>query len=68
MSTRIHELGELQLAVLNVLWTRRQATVHEVVAALPSDDRHRVLPRIGHNPPQEDPHAFADAVLELMRV
>jgi pimeloyl-ACP methyl ester carboxylesterase len=28
----------------------------------------RVLPRIGHNPPQEDPRAFADAVLELMRV
>jgi len=27
----------------------------------------RVLPRIGHNPPQEDPRAFADAVLELMR-
>jgi pimeloyl-ACP methyl ester carboxylesterase len=22
----------------------------------------RVLPRIGHNPPQEDPRAFADAV------
>ena len=28
----------------------------------------RVLLRIGHNPPQEDPGAFADAVLELMRV
>ena len=27
----------------------------------------RVLPRIGHNPPQEDPGAFVDAVLELMR-
>lgn len=25
----------------------------------------RVLTRIGHNPPQEAPHAFADAVLEL---
>jgi pimeloyl-ACP methyl ester carboxylesterase len=25
----------------------------------------RVLPRIGHNPPQEAPQAFADAVLEL---
>jgi pimeloyl-ACP methyl ester carboxylesterase len=24
-------------------------------------------PRIGHNPPQEDPGAFADAVLEMMR-
>jgi pimeloyl-ACP methyl ester carboxylesterase len=28
----------------------------------------RVLARIGHNPPQEDPRAFADAVLELIRV
>jgi pimeloyl-ACP methyl ester carboxylesterase len=28
--------------------------------------RRRVLPRIGHNPPQEAPQAFADAVLELM--
>jgi pimeloyl-ACP methyl ester carboxylesterase len=27
----------------------------------------RVLPRIGHNPPQEAPQAFADAVLDLIR-
>jgi pimeloyl-ACP methyl ester carboxylesterase len=27
----------------------------------------RVLPRIGHNPPQEAPNAFADAVLALRR-
>ncbi len=27
----------------------------------------RVLPRIGHNPPQEDPQTFADAVVDLMR-
>jgi pimeloyl-ACP methyl ester carboxylesterase len=27
----------------------------------------RVLPRIGHNPPQEDPKSFADAVIEMMR-
>jgi pimeloyl-ACP methyl ester carboxylesterase len=27
----------------------------------------RVLPRIGHNPPQESPKVFADAVLELLR-
>jgi len=27
----------------------------------------RVLPRVGHNPPQEAPQAFADAVLELVR-
>jgi predicted transcriptional regulator len=37
MSTRINDLGELQLAVLNVLWMHRQATVHEVIAALPSE-------------------------------
>ena len=29
--------------------------------------QRRVLPRIGHNPPQEDPPAFAEAVLQLMR-
>ncbi len=27
----------------------------------------RVLPGVGHNPPQEAPQAFADAVLELIR-
>ena len=27
--------------------------------------QHRVIPRVGHNPPQEDPVAFADAVWEL---
>jgi pimeloyl-ACP methyl ester carboxylesterase len=27
----------------------------------------RVLPRVGHNPPQEAPSAFAQAVLELVR-
>jgi pimeloyl-ACP methyl ester carboxylesterase len=30
--------------------------------------QRRVLPRIGHNPPQEDPKTFADAVLEMMRL
>jgi len=30
--------------------------------------QRRVLPRIGHNPPQEDPRSFADAVLEMMRI
>ena len=30
--------------------------------------QRRVLPRIGHNPPQEDPKSFADAVLEMMRI
>jgi pimeloyl-ACP methyl ester carboxylesterase len=29
--------------------------------------QRRVLPRIGHNPPQEAPRTFADAVLELVR-
>jgi pimeloyl-ACP methyl ester carboxylesterase len=29
--------------------------------------QRRVLPRIGHNPPQEDPRVFADAVVELLR-
>jgi pimeloyl-ACP methyl ester carboxylesterase len=29
--------------------------------------QRRVLPRIGHNPPQEDPRTFADAILELTR-
>lgn len=29
--------------------------------------QRRLLPGIGHNPPQEAPHAFADAVLELIR-
>jgi pimeloyl-ACP methyl ester carboxylesterase len=27
----------------------------------------RLLPRIGHNPPQENPRGFADAVLDIMR-
>ena len=30
--------------------------------------QRRVLRRIGHNPPQEDPKSFADAVLEMMRI
>ncbi|HXW49119.1 MAG TPA: alpha/beta hydrolase, partial [Xanthobacteraceae bacterium] len=29
--------------------------------------QRRLLPKIGHNPPQEAPRAFADAILELMR-
>jgi pimeloyl-ACP methyl ester carboxylesterase len=28
---------------------------------------HRVIPRAGHNLPQEEPEAFADAVMELIR-
>ncbi len=28
---------------------------------------HRIVPRVGHNLPQEAPQAFADAVLELVR-
>ncbi len=34
MASRLNELGELQLAVLNVLWTQQQASVHEVINAL----------------------------------
>jgi pimeloyl-ACP methyl ester carboxylesterase len=30
--------------------------------------QRRLLPRIGHNPPQEDSKSFADAVLEMMRI
>jgi pimeloyl-ACP methyl ester carboxylesterase len=29
--------------------------------------QRRELPRIGHNPPQEDPQAFANAVLQIMQ-
>jgi len=29
--------------------------------------QRRLLPQIGHNPPQEDPRNFLDAVLEMMR-
>jgi len=28
---------------------------------------HRIIPRAGHNLPQEEPQAFADAVIELIR-
>ena len=28
---------------------------------------HRVIPRAGHNLPQEEPEAFADAVMELIK-
>ena len=34
MLARAHDLGELQLAILNVLWTRQHATVHEVLKSL----------------------------------
>jgi pimeloyl-ACP methyl ester carboxylesterase len=30
--------------------------------------QRRLMPRIGHNPPQEDPKSFTDAVLEMMRI
>ena len=29
--------------------------------------QRRLLPKVGHNPPQEAPGAFADAILELTR-
>lgn len=34
---RIHRLGDLQLRILRVLWSRRKAHVAEVQAALPDD-------------------------------
>lgn len=39
MSERINDLGKLQLAVLNILWARPDATVHEVLAEFPADPR-----------------------------
>lgn len=39
MALRRNELGELQMAVLMVLWNRRHATVHEVLADLPAERR-----------------------------
>ncbi len=43
-----------------------ETTEHHAAYFTGSYDR-RVLPRIGHNPPQEAPYIFADAVLELLR-
>ncbi|HZP82707.1 MAG TPA: BlaI/MecI/CopY family transcriptional regulator [Chthonomonadaceae bacterium] len=37
MSERINDLGKLQLAVLNILWSRPDATVHEVLAEFPGE-------------------------------
>ncbi len=33
----MHDLGELQLAVMNVLWTQKQASVRETLEALQQD-------------------------------
>jgi pimeloyl-ACP methyl ester carboxylesterase len=41
--------------------TDRQADAHKFSA----EREHRVLPQVGHNLPQENPSAFADAVWEL---
>jgi pimeloyl-ACP methyl ester carboxylesterase len=35
-------------------------------AKLPDRRAHRIIPRAGHNLPQEEPEAFADAVMELI--
>src|SRR5712671_2439450 len=35
-------------------------------ARFPDRRAHRVIPRAGHNLPQEAPEAFADAVMELV--
>jgi BlaI family transcriptional regulator, penicillinase repressor len=37
MPARGREMGELQLAVMNVLWTKKRATVAEVLEALPGE-------------------------------
>ena len=37
MFTRPGELGELQFAVMNILWGCTQATVHQVQAAFPEE-------------------------------
>jgi predicted transcriptional regulator len=37
MASRLNELGELQLAVMNVLWTHQKASVHDVIAALSNE-------------------------------
>lgn len=39
MTSKPTKLGELQLAVMNVLWSRQEATVHEVLACLPEERR-----------------------------
>ena len=44
MSTK-HTLGELQLAIMRVLWTTGEATVAQVTAALP-EDKARALTTI----------------------
>jgi pimeloyl-ACP methyl ester carboxylesterase len=36
-------------------------------ARVPGRRAHRVIPGVGHNLPQEDPVAFADAVMELIK-
>lgn len=37
MTSRSTELGELQLAVLQILWSRQTATVHDVLADFPEE-------------------------------
>ena len=37
-------------------------------AKFPNRRAHRVIPRAGHNLPQEEPEAFADAVMELIKM
>ena len=39
MPIPLHELGELQLTVLNALWTLKNATVHDVLGFLPEEER-----------------------------
>ena len=37
MASHPTKLGELQLAIMNVLWSHQVATVHEVLAELPNE-------------------------------
>jgi pimeloyl-ACP methyl ester carboxylesterase len=36
-------------------------------ARFPNRRAHRVIPRAGHNLPQEEPEAFAAAVMDLIK-
>jgi len=48
--------------------SNRTATVSATRRAIFSNRRaHHVIPRAGHNLPQEEPEAFADAVMELIK-
>ena len=37
--SNMHQLGEAQLAIMNVLWTKKRATIREIIEALPPERR-----------------------------